>query len=115
MYYFVYRPCIFAVMASTAYVLCHTLSGGHSDTVNALVFSPDGKSLASGGDDGFIIIWDVQTGKVAYRLGAEDKVDSLVWHPLQPETVIVGCAGGSVQQIHHFSPVRKLAGTVLHR
>jgi WD40 repeat protein len=35
----------------------------HADRVRAVAFSPDGKSLASGGWDGMIRVWDVATGK----------------------------------------------------
>ena len=37
---------------------------GHEDVVRAMTFSPDGRRLASGGDDGTVRIWDT-------RLGAE--------------------------------------------
>lgn len=33
---------------------------GHTDKVNAVTFSPDGKWLASGGNDQVLILWDVQ-------------------------------------------------------
>ena len=36
---------------------------GHSDNVNAIVFSFDGKLLASGSQDKSAIIWDVETAK----------------------------------------------------
>ncbi|MGA7733612.1 MAG: AAA family ATPase, partial [Chloroflexia bacterium] len=36
---------------------------GHSDIVNSVAFSPDGKTLASGSYDGTIILWDVATGQ----------------------------------------------------
>jgi len=36
---------------------------GHSDWVNSLAFSPDGKTLASGSDDTTLILWDVASGK----------------------------------------------------
>ena len=34
--------------------------GGHSGIVNSVAFSPDGATLASGGDDGSIGLWDVR-------------------------------------------------------
>jgi WD40 repeat protein len=36
---------------------------GHSGAVISLVFSRDGRTLASGGDDNTVRLWDVQTGK----------------------------------------------------
>lgn len=36
---------------------------GHKGNVTALAFSPDGKSIASGGADNAVIIWDAATGK----------------------------------------------------
>ncbi|KAA3663127.1 MAG: helix-turn-helix domain-containing protein, partial [Chloroflexi bacterium] len=41
----------------------HTLEG-HTDVVGSITFSPDGTLLASGGDDGVLIIWDIKTGDV---------------------------------------------------
>ncbi len=40
----------------------HTFSG-HKWTVNTLAFSPDGKTLASGSDDGTILLWGVPIRK----------------------------------------------------
>ena len=36
---------------------------GHTDGVEAVTFSPDGKTLASGSGDKTIKLWDVATGK----------------------------------------------------
>src|SRR5262249_5619154 len=36
---------------------------GHRQAVQALAFSPDGKSLASSGSDSSLLMWDVASGK----------------------------------------------------
>jgi len=50
---------------------------GHTAAVKSVQFSPDGRSLISGGHDGAVRIWDLQTGKeraALISLGQEDFV-----------------------------------------
>ena len=60
---------------------------GHSDDVTALAFSPDGKILATAGDDKKIILWDAATGKPEpgeLRSGAsphEGEITSIAFSP----------------------------------
>ncbi|HKR48222.1 MAG TPA: WD40 repeat domain-containing protein [Pseudonocardiaceae bacterium] len=41
---------------------------GHTDTVNAVVFSPDGQTLATGSADHTIRLWTLDPTRVADRL-----------------------------------------------
>jgi WD40 repeat protein/serine/threonine protein kinase len=46
--------------------LCHSdllTFKGHTNTVNSVVFSPDGKRLASASGDSTVKVWDAQTGQ----------------------------------------------------
>ena len=35
---------------------------GHTQKVNAVAISPDGRRIASGGDDNAVRVWDTETG-----------------------------------------------------
>ncbi len=60
---------------------CVTLRG-HADEVHCVVFSPDGKRLASASKDGTVKVWDTLTGQVLLTCkGHTDAVRSVCFSP----------------------------------
>ncbi|MGF2034672.1 MAG: AAA-like domain-containing protein, partial [Nostoc sp. CmiVER01] len=55
---------------------------GHSEEVYSVVFSPDGKTLASASRDNTIKLWNLDTGKeISTLTGHSDYVNSVVFSP----------------------------------
>ncbi|AMV35831.1 WD40 repeat domain-containing protein [Planctomyces sp. SH-PL62] len=58
----------------------------HSDVVTSVAFSPDGRSLVSGGWDGLVKIWELREGEAAPKLmravrGKWDEVEAVAFSP----------------------------------
>lgn len=91
-----------ALMLSTPYMRIKTLRGQHTSNVNCLAFSPHAEYLASGSDDGHLIIWNVKSGAVACNIDAQNPVLSVVWDPRRRSTVFFGCEGGVAGKLGDF-------------
>lgn len=55
--------------------------GGHSESINAVVFSPDGKILASASNDYTVRLWNCKTGALHMTLENSHDVNSLAFSP----------------------------------
>ncbi len=85
---------------------------GHLGRVQALVYSPDGKILASGGLDGTVLLWDMDSGSDMYghsvelpRDSALPPIESVAFSPdghlLAASTADGRVLAGSPHQINH--------------
>jgi WD40 repeat protein/serine/threonine protein kinase len=73
---------------------------GHQNTVSRVVFSPDGRSLATSSHDRSIRIWDVHTGKTRHTIAAHRrKIFYLAFSP-DGRTIASGDEGGTIAFSH---------------
>ena len=67
----------------------------HTSAVKCLAFSPDGHILASGGEDGTILLWHRSTGAQKVLTGSTKSVSNLVFSP-DGQTLANG-SGGTIR------------------
>jgi RNA polymerase sigma factor (sigma-70 family) len=86
---------------------------GHRRMVCAVAFSPDGKTLASGGDDRSILLWDVAAGKQFHNLrGHEGAIGALAF---SPDGQVLASAGNGPNGDESLRLWDVATGKLLHR
>ncbi|KAE9975533.1 Ribosome bioproteinsis protein erb1 [Venturia inaequalis] len=73
--------------------VCANIFREHSSRARSVAVDPTGTHVASGGDDGYVRVWEIDTGRQVWskRLSSEDAVDVVTWRP-SLDTVILAAA-----------------------
>lgn len=82
-------------MSSTEFLLRTTLEG-HTATITALEFSPDGRFLASAGDDGVLLIFSTASWSPVCRFLDVSPVSVLAWHTRKRYLLLCGFQSGDM-------------------
>ena len=56
-----------------------SILNGHTASINALAFSPDGQYLASGSDDGTLFVFEVNGWQAVHKMDGLSPVTALLW------------------------------------
>jgi ribosome biogenesis protein ERB1 len=64
----------------------------HTTCVRTISVSPCGEYLASGDEDGNLVIWHVKTTRILRKYKLENKIiDCVEWNPIKERSVVAVC------------------------
>jgi ribosome biogenesis protein ERB1 len=84
---------------------CAAIFRGQEGRVRCVSVDPLGLFVASGGDDGYVRIWEILTGRQVWnaRLSSEEAVDAVQWRPTKDAAVVAAASGEHVYMIVPFT------------
>ncbi|KAJ7041266.1 WD40-repeat-containing domain protein [Mycena alexandri] len=72
---------------------------GHTDSINAIEFSADGKYMATGGDDAHLLIFDTTTWTVQKKYRTVSPIRAIAWHKEYLGVISFGMRNGVVKTL----------------
>jgi len=84
---------------------------GLNESISALEFSPDGKFLASGCEDGSVVVFSTLDWKSLYTFADVSPSTSLTWHPRVEGLLFCGFKSGDVHTLQTNGPQVKPKGS----
>ncbi|KAF1915024.1 ribosome biogenesis protein ERB1 [Ampelomyces quisqualis] len=84
---------------------CAAIFRGQEGRIRCVSVDPQGIFVASGGDDGYVRIWELLTGRQVWnaKLSDEEAVDTVQWRPTKDASVLAAAAGEHVYLIVPFT------------
>lgn len=84
---------------------CAAIFCGQEGRVRSVSIDPRGLYVASGGDDGYVRIWEILTGRQVWnaKLSDEDAVDAVKWRPGKDAAILAAAAGETIYMVVPFT------------
>jgi ribosome biogenesis protein ERB1 len=84
---------------------CAAIFRGQEGRVRSVSVDPRGIFVASGGDDGYVRIWELLTGRQVWnaKLSDEDAVDAVRWRPGKDSAILAAAAGETIYLVVPFA------------
>ncbi|KAH9870492.1 Ribosome biogenesis protein erb1 [Plenodomus lingam] len=84
---------------------CAAIFRGQEGRVRCISIDPQGIFVASGGDDGYVRIWELLTGRQVWnaKLSSEEAVDAVQWRPTKDACIVAAASGENIYLIIPFT------------
>jgi ribosome biogenesis protein ERB1 len=84
---------------------CAAIFRGQEGRVRSVSVDPSGIFVASGGDDGYVRVWELLTGRQVWnvKLSDEDAVDAVKWRPNREASILAAASGECIYMIVPFT------------